>query len=79
MADTSRLDSERLLISRFARALLGVAVATLILAAGASSRSAAADLVVPTLLQPAAGQNIAVGTPIVFQIQTHAGDDYLWL
>ena len=66
-------------MSRFARALLGVIGAALILVAGASSRSAAGDLTVPTLLQPVAGQNIAVGTPIVFQIQTHAGDDYLWL
>ena len=59
--------------------MLGVALAALILAAGAPSDSPAGY--VPTLLQPTANQSFAVGTPIVFQIQTYAGDDpdSLWL
>ena len=60
-------------MSRFARTLLGVALAALTLTAGASSVSPAGY--VPTLLRPTANQSIAVGTPIVFQIQTYAGDD----
>jgi hypothetical protein len=66
-------------MSRFAYALLGVVVGALMFAAGASPRSSLGDLSVPVLLQPAANQSFTAGTQITFQIQTHAGDDLLWL
>jgi len=68
-------------MSRIVGVLLGVMVGALILAGGASSRLTADVSTPPTLLLPTPGYSFTGGTPIVFQIQTFAGDDpdYLWL
>lgn len=64
------------------RRVMVVAVAAaasfLVLSVGAAS-APRDELTPPMLLEPAQGQVIAAGTPIVFRIATYPGDRYLWL
>ncbi len=66
-------------MSRFAQALLAAAAAALVLAAGASPGTSGSELETPLLVAPTQSASFAGGTPIVFQVRTHADDGQLIL
>jgi hypothetical protein len=66
-------------ISCFAQALLAAAAASLILAAGAASRTAQTVYDAPVLVSPVPGSSFAGGTPIVFQIRATPDDSLMQL
>jgi hypothetical protein len=65
--------------SRFVQALLVVAVAALVLAAGALPETTGSELEAPLLVAPAQGASFAGGTAIVFQVRTYPDDSQLLL